>query len=767
MMESLIILIVDDNQDDRQIIKHLLKQITSQQYIVLEAHDGETGLLRYQQEAPDCVLLDYKLPDLDGLGFLEAIGRNESIVDIPVIVLTGHGDQEIDKQVMRAGAIDYLLKDEINASILEKSIRHAIERNQMEKLLKTRTQDLEAAYQQIQTSHQQLEAEFEDRNSKLIESERRYKRLVEGSPNIVYIYSSKKGASYWSSRVQDILGFSPQELVENPFLWHNSIHSEDIALVDKAIEDSRESNYFDVQYRIQDKGGQWHWFHDRTINISETGDEIVIEGIASDVSSQIATEQKLQFAKEQAEAANLAKSRFLANMSHEIRTPLSAIIGFSELLQQGETGLPPKYLRYLNNIRTSSQNLAELINNILDLSKIEADRMKLSLEPLNLQQLIQGIYHINKVAAQKKGIVYHYEFSSALPVMVESDRTKLNQIIMNLVSNAVKFTPEGKKVILSAEKKDHCLLLQVIDEGIGIPQDKQETIFDAFVQADGTTASRFGGTGLGLTIVKKMIDFLGGSLELESEPGKGSTFSVTLPLKELEGASLESSICWDDYHFSQDNIVVVAEDHHMNRQMIQGLFEKLGLTVHLTENGKETVECIKDLRKKKKHPHLVLMDVNMPTMDGMDATRQLRQLPDGSSIPIVGVSANAFNKQKEQALACGMNDYLIKPLDPAKFLAVLEKYLRQDPSRNLHPSPPISLPESLKKEVRQEIVFLYHIPVFQMEKIFKQIEKIRNISTGYESVVAPFLRDIEKKTYEADDKGMKQSIENFLNDFRK
>ena len=243
---------------------------------------------------------------------------------------------------------------------------------------------------------------------------------------------------------------------------------------------------------------------------------------------------ELEEAKKNADSANKAKTHFLATMSHDIRTPLNAIIGFTQLIQQGEdySQLPAVIQNQIQNIYLGGRNLSELINNILDLSKIEAGKMEINEEDVNIKILLQGIYSINNSLAENKNINFQYKIDSTLPDYFLIDRTKLNQVIMNLCSNAIKFTPANGSVYIEAVKVDEMIEFKLKDEGIGIPKEKQARIFEAFEQSDKTISTNFGGTGLGLSIVKKMTEILGGSISLESKINQGSCFSVKFPLKK-------------------------------------------------------------------------------------------------------------------------------------------------------------------------------------------------------------------------------------------
>ncbi|MBF0350056.1 MAG: response regulator [SAR324 cluster bacterium] len=420
----------------------------------------------------------------------------------------------------------------------------------------------------------------------------------------------------------------------------------------------------------------WYLMFDRAIKWIDG--RVVRMSIATDITYIKMIEEDLRNARIQADAANQAKSRFLANMSHEIRTPLNAILGFSQILsmQSRKLAVPPEFQKYLGIIQQSGTNLSEMINNVLDLSKIEAGKTVVEMETLNLKLLVQGIFHIYKASADKKRIHFNYNISDKLPVYVVSDRTKLNQICTNLLGNAIKFTPEGKQIQLKAERDGAWILLRVEDQGIGISKEKQTTIFEAFEQAEKSTTRQYGGTGLGLAITKSLAELLGGSISLDSVPGQGSTFTVKIPLVEVESNDQkQENIHWDDYCFSRDNKILVVEDNLENQEMIKILFNELGLEIKLVVNGKEGIE-----QSLSFMPDLILMDIHMPGMSGIEVTQQIRSIPDCRNIPIVALSADAYKEQQEEAYRAGMTDYLIKPVLMNKLLPVLEKYLRQEPS---------------------------------------------------------------------------------------
>ena len=407
-----------------------------------------------------------------------------------------------------------------------------------------------------------------------------------------------------------------------------------------------------------------------------------------DVTDLEEKEHELRKAVESADAANRTKSEFLANMSHEIRTPMNAILGFTDVLRRGFAADEPTRQHYLDTIHSSGKHLLELINDILDLSKIEAGRLEVERTACAPCELIEELVAMFTVPAQNRGISLEFSTSGPVPETILTDPTRLRQIIANLVGNAIKFTESGGVKIVArllphAEKPQ--LAIDVIDTGIGISPEGLSKIFDPFVQADSAVTRRFGGTGLGLTISRRFAAALGGELTVASELGKGSTFTVTLDAGPLDGIRLLDAPPAERSRArpggrSVENLpnlpparVLVADDGEANRQLITVILSRAGLQVESAENGEVAVQMA-----TSRHFDLILMDMQMPVMDGYTATTKLRQ--QGLSIPIVALTASVMKGAEGRCGAVGCSAYVAKPVDIDELMRCLAEQLKGVPA---------------------------------------------------------------------------------------
>lgn len=391
--------------------------------------------------------------------------------------------------------------------------------------------------------------------------------------------------------------------------------------------------------------------------------------------------KELEEEKMRAEHSEKAKEQFLANMSHEIRTPMNAIMGMTRLLL--EKAPREDQVKYLNAIKQSSDNLLIIINDILDLSKIEAGKINFEHISFDLAEQIKTVYTTIKLNADEKGLALEYEIDKNIPSIIMGDPYRLTQILLNLTNNAVKFTEQGKvsiRIINLEHVSDKIKLkFEVADSGIGIAQDKLDYIFNMFTQESSSTTRKFGGTGLGLAICKKLVELQGGSIHVQSETGKGSVFSfiLTFDIPKINLQETHDELPAEETQAQLKNLsILLAEDNEFNQMVaidsIQDAIE--GVRIDLAKNGKEAVEKV-----GQKHYDLVLMDIQMPEMDGHEATRAIRKNPDAkiNSIPIIAVTASVIKAEVDKCFESGMNEFVGKPFSTEELLLKISKVIHK------------------------------------------------------------------------------------------
>jgi signal transduction histidine kinase len=573
--ERICVLIVDDSPEDREFYRRLLVQDREHAYEFLEADLGEDGLQIALGEEPDCLLLDYRLPDLDGIEFLSRLLAEKLV---PVIVLTGQGNEAVAVEAMKGGAQDYLLKGAVSRDRLQLAVQNAIEKVALRRKVEERTAELGEANEALRRMYDELEVLVERRTAELSVANQELKREI---------------------RVRE-------------------------------------------------------WAEQERARL------LVLE----------------QAARKQAEEANRMKDEFLATLSHELRTPLNAILGWVQVLRAGKLD-PAASSRALETIERNARAQAQLIADLLDVSRIITGKLRLDSKPVELHRIIEAALDSIRPAADAKDIQLSISLAAlSSPVLGDSDR--LQQVVWNLLSNAIKFTQRGGRVEVHLRESGPNAVVQVRDTGIGIRPDFLPYVFDRFRQAESTLTRSHGGLGLGLSIVRHLIELHGGTVEVESEgEGQGATFLVRLPLRaELaEGASIEgrqasSSSVWSLPDLLKEVRVFVLEDEEDTRDLLVTALEQCGADVTAFGTVPETLAAF-----DRAAPDVLVSDIGIPVEDGYSLIRKVRSrdASHGGNVPAAALTAYARPEDRLRALEAGFQTHLAKPLDPAELVATVAR----------------------------------------------------------------------------------------------
>ncbi len=632
MSTKIKILLIEDNPADVGLVTIYMEEAFPNKYSLVKADYLSEGLKHLTTQVFDVVLCDLALPDSYGMEtFEKAMAASHGI---PIILLTGHGDESFAINAVSQGAADFLNKNQLDSNLLRRAIMYGIERNNLSKQLLIHTKNLE-------------------------ESERKYRTLFEESNDPIYISSYGGRFLDFNKAAAELFGYTREEFAKLS-LSDLYYYPEEKNHIKEALR--KKGRLTDYEVVLQKKDGTPVICQITASPHKNENDELQSRGIIRDVTAQKKVEE-LRRAKEVAEQTSLARQEFLSVMSHEIRTPLNTIFFTAHLLQ--EESPTEKQKEHLDLLQFSANNLLSLINNILDFSKIESGKIKLESINFNFHDLINRITESFSHNVNEKQLKLNVDMENKIPAVLKGDPTRLTQVLNNLLHNAIKFTNEGQVSLhiekLSGKNNEVELLFEISDTGIGIESERMEEIFDSFTQARPSITRQFGGTGLGLTICKKLVKIMGGDIKVESELGKGSSFFFNLPLQ----VGAEDKINIPDITRESNSVlkgikILLTEDNLTNRMLAEKFLKRWGAQVESAGNGEEAIEQLKD-----KKFDLVLMDIQMPVMDGYEANARIRKMGfTHEDLPVIALTAFAMEGDKIKAYESGMDDYITKPIDP-------------------------------------------------------------------------------------------------------
>ncbi len=707
------ILLVDDLPENLFALEVIL---SNKNYKCVKANSGNEALkiLIHDQDFA-IILIDVQMPMMDGFETVELIREIEKLKHVPIIFLTASMDNP--EQIFKgyqAGAVDYMIKP-ISPEILKAKVAVFVD-------LYNKTQELLVQKEQLKTAYHDVTAQ------KLLS---KYSlSLIEASHDPLFAISPEGKITDMNNASVKVTGITREKLIGTDFFDYFTEPQKAREVYQEVFE---KGSVADSSLTFRHKNGK---LTDVLFNGSIYKDDrdnilgVVI--VARDITSQKIFENELIKAKIKAESATQiaedavkAKQQFLSNMSHEIRTPMNAIIGFTKVLFKTE--LSAKQKEYLNAIKISGDALIVLINDILDLAKVEAGKMTFEKVPFKMASSVSAMLHLFETKIQEKNLELIKEYDSNIPNVLIGDSVRLHQIILNLVSNAIKFTEKGKVTVsvrlLHEDEEQATIEFSVSDTGIGIAKNKLEHIFENFQQASSGTARLFGGTGLGLAIVKQLIEPQGGNITVKSKINEGSTFSFTLSFQKTKG-----DINLDGYLEVKESLeldteiknikVLVVEDIALNQLLMKTLLDDFGFERDVASNGKIAIEKL-----ETKTYDIILMDLQMPEMNGFEATEYIRNTLN-SKIPIIALTADVTTVDLEKCKAVGMNDYIAKPVDEKLLYSKIVGLVKKSVSINITRESETNQSEKLKYV---DLKYLMHRtksnPKLMMEMISLYLEQ--------------------------------------------
>jgi signal transduction histidine kinase/response regulator of citrate/malate metabolism len=645
MAVTLKILIIDDDKVDTVTI---IRSISHSGIIadVESAFSARDGIEKIKSVNYDLIFLDYMMPDSDGISFLKKL--RDLDIETPVIFVTSQGDEKIASQAILGGASDYIPKTLLTPDGVSQSIRNALKLHESLILRKKTEVALKL-------------------NAKRLFEAQQLAKIGSWEINL------KDGEVFISDQFYTIFEIENDNSPTIDLLKSRLINATDVLLFEKNLNYVKENNS-EVQFThsLISKNGTIKYINEyiKCLN-GEHNEPLKILGTIQDVSDQKEIERELIKARDLAEQSTRVKEQFLTNMSHEIRTPMNGILGFAKILDG--TNLDDEQKQSVNAIKRAGKNLMIVINDILDFSKIEADKMIFEEVDFSLSQNIKAVMELLSPIANDKKIKLIFNIDKKINDFLIGDPTRLSQILINLIGNALKFTDKGYVELIVSQVKESetesFLEFAIIDTGVGIPDDKIDSIFESFNQASNETTRKFGGTGLGLTITRRLIELQGGSIAVESEIDKGSKFSFLIQFKKAQKGIVKTVKLKKEKinpDFLKNTNILLVEDNELNQLLAVKVFAKFDKIIDIADNGKIAIDKI-----EKNNYDIILMDIQMPEMDGIELTKYIRtHFGAKSKTPIIALTAHATSIEEKRCLDNGMNDYLSKPFD---FNELIEK----------------------------------------------------------------------------------------------
>jgi len=647
------VLIVDDQPLNIQ----ALYQAFSSDHQVLMATSGEKAIEICRSTPPDVVLLDIVMPGLDGYQVLEQLRNDPATASIAVIFVTGREAATDEARGLEMGAVDFIAKP-VNPSIVRARVRTHLELNRSRALMSS---TLEATADGIAVT---------DARGDLVTCNQRFSRMWGLQDELEQCDDNLHLVSFLQTRMTSENADALAALAGSARA--GSVVSSSMRLLDgRAVEGYLTPLVINGRF-------DGHVLSFRDVTERDKAQKQLAE-LNVDLERKVAERtQELSEALRSASVASHAKSEFVSNMSHEMRTPMNSILGMCYLAQRAEPN--PKVGEYLDRIGESGQHLLGLISDVLDFSKIEAGKLELEAASFLMGSVVDGVVRTLSEMARGKGLSLRCELDPALERPLHGDVLRVRQVLLNYLGNAIKFSHQGEVLLrvqaLQTDNAGARLRLEVTDAGIGMTAVQIAQLFQPFQQADASTTRRFGGTGLGLAICRKLASLMQGEVGVVSEPGRGSTFwfELALPWGEVVPLASPATERWDQS--LRGCTVLVADDNHLNQRVASELLEAAGARVLLADDGLAALDVLAGQRVD-----CVLMDVQMPLMDGLQATRRIREDSAFGDLPVIAMTANARSEDETSCREAGMNDFIVKPVVPADFYAKLVRWTSGQPKR--------------------------------------------------------------------------------------